>query len=190
MPTIRLTLLCSLLLLLSAPLHARAQNGEAEVRAVVEALFDAMRAGDGEALRMLFHPESRLQTVGTKDGVAVLRTETVEEFVRAVAAPRDEVWDERISGFEARVDGDLATAWMEYRFYVGDRFSHCGVNAFQFVRTPEGWRITQLTDTRRREGCGYGDPANAAGVDEVRTPTRPGPFHSSTVRERRADSAT
>jgi hypothetical protein len=133
---------------------ASAQSAEVEVRAVVDALFDAMRAGDGQALRALFHPEARLQSVGVQDGARVLRTESIEDFVKAVGAPRDEVWDERISGFEARADGDLATAWMEYRFYVGERFSHCGVNAFQLFRGAGGWTVTQITDTRRREGCG------------------------------------
>jgi hypothetical protein len=42
---------------------------------------------------------------------------------------------------------------MEYRFYVGERFSHCGVDSFHLVRTADGWRIVDLADTRRREGC-------------------------------------
>jgi hypothetical protein len=61
----RRALLGSLLLLLTVPLQVRAENAEADVRGMVNALFDAMRAGDGEALRALFRPESRLQTVGT-----------------------------------------------------------------------------------------------------------------------------
>jgi len=137
--------------------HARpasTQQAEVEVRTVVDALFDAMRAGDGEALSALLHPDARLQTVGLRDGEPALRTEAIDAFVLAIGAPREEVWDERISDFEARVDGDLAAAWMYYRFYVGERFSHCGVNAMQLFRTADGWRITQITDTRRLEGCG------------------------------------
>jgi hypothetical protein len=40
-----------------------------------------------------------------------------------------------------------------YVFYVGDRFSHCGVDSFQLVRISAGWRIIQIADTRRKEGC-------------------------------------
>ncbi|MCS3859218.1 hypothetical protein [Salinibacter ruber] len=51
---------------------------------------------------------------------------------------------------EVRVDGPLASAWVPYVFYRGDERSHCGVNAVQLVRGPDGWRILQLTDTRRQ----------------------------------------
>ncbi len=126
---------------------------EAEVITVVERLFDAMRAGDSTAVRALFHPTARLVTTGVREGTPVLQAESVDRFVAAVGSPRTEVWDERIWNVEARVDDNLATAWMDYAFFLGERFSHCGVNAFQLFRTAEGWRIIQIADTRRREGC-------------------------------------
>ena len=52
-----------------------------------------------------------------------------------------------------RVTRALASVWMDYRFYVGECFSHCGVDTFHLVRTAEGWRIVDLADARRREGC-------------------------------------
>jgi hypothetical protein len=41
----------------------------------------------------------------------------------------------------------------EYTFYVGDQMSHCGVNAFQLMKTTEGWKIIGITDTRRKDNC-------------------------------------
>jgi hypothetical protein len=41
----------------------------------------------------------------------------------------------------------------EYAFYVGERLSHCGVDAFQLFKGPDGWRIFEIADTRRSEGC-------------------------------------
>ncbi|HYJ79808.1 MAG TPA: hypothetical protein VEW03_09420 [Longimicrobiaceae bacterium] len=82
-----------------------------------------------------------------------MRVDSVDAFVRAVGTPHTETWDERISGLEVRIDGPLATAWMNYTFYLDGRLSHCGVNAFQLARTPTGWKTIQITDTRRREGC-------------------------------------
>jgi hypothetical protein len=136
----------------------RAQSAEAEVRSVVESLFDGMRTGDSTAVRRVFHPEARLLTVGVRGGQPSLRADAVDEFVRAVGTPHDQVWDERIWDLEIRVDDNLATAWMQYAFYVGESFSHCGVNAFQLFRGAEGWRVIQLTDTRRREGCQLPQP--------------------------------
>jgi hypothetical protein len=145
-----------LLLLATAPIAAgfpSAPTDEAEIVAVVEDLFDAMRAGDAARAARHFHPEARLQSVGAQSGAHVMRTESVAAFVQAIGAPRDDVWDERIWNLEVRVDDGLATAWMSYAFYLGDTFSHCGVNAFQLVRDAEHWRVTQITDTRRRDRC-------------------------------------
>jgi hypothetical protein len=142
----------------SQPLAAQ-DAPEQEVRAVVDRMFDAMRSGDSTAFRALFHPSARLQSVGVREGRTMVRSDSVEAFVRAVGTPHEQVWDERISDVQIRVDGPLATAWMNYAFYLGDRFSHCGVNAFQFVKAEGGWQITQIIDTRRRDCPWSGQPA-------------------------------
>ena len=92
-------------------------------------------------------------SAAVRDGQPVLVETDIAQFVQAVGMPRAEVWDERIANLVIQVDDNLATAWMDYSFYLGPSFSHCGVNAFQLFRAPEGWRIIQITDTRRMEGC-------------------------------------
>jgi hypothetical protein len=153
MATIVRVLAVALLLFGGAAMPLRAQAPEAEVMGVVQRLFDGMRAGDSTAVRAVFHPDARLVSVGVRGGQPLLRSEAVDAFVQAVGAPHEQVWDERIWDVEIRVDENLATAWMHYAFYLGDQFSHCGVNAFQFFHGSEGWRVIQITDTRRREGC-------------------------------------
>lgn len=151
----RLTLLfLAAFVLVHAP-SARAQTTpEADVRAAINRLFDGMRKGDSTAVRSVFHPQARLMSVGTREGRPVLRTDSIDAFVRAVGTPHAEVWDERISNVQIQVSGNLASAWMDYAFYRGETFSHCGVNAFHFFRDADGaWRAIQITDTRRREGC-------------------------------------
>lgn len=126
---------------------------EEEVRAVVQRLFDGMRAGDSTAVRSVFHPAARLLSVGMRDGQPAVIPGSIDDFVQAVGTPHEEVWDERVWNIDIRVDGDLAAAWMDYAFYLGGQFSHCGVDAFQFFRAPDGWKIIGLTDTRRKDGC-------------------------------------
>ena len=136
----------------AAQATTQAATPEQEVKAVVERLFNGMRAGDSAAVHAVFHPQARLQTTALRQGEPVLRTDSIEAFLRAVGTPHTEVWDERVSNLEIRTDGELATAWMDYAFYLDDRFSHCGVNALQFFRTKDrGWQIIQIIDTRRRE---------------------------------------
>lgn len=140
----------ALVLLAATPAGAQDDAG-AEVRLVIERLFEGMRSGDSTMVRSVFHPDARLLTTAVRDGDPVVQVGSIDEFVRAVGTPHDEVWDERISNLEIRVDDPLATAWMDYRFHLGDTFSHCGVNAFQLFRSEQGWRVLQITDTRHRE---------------------------------------
>lgn len=87
----------------------------------------------------------------------VLHLVSVDQFLEAVGTPHDEVWDERIWDVSIDVDDRLAAAWMKYAFIIGEQFSHCGVNAFQFFHGEDGWKIIQITDTRRMDACDLPD---------------------------------
>ena len=129
------------------------QRDHGEVLAVVRRLFDAMRAGDSAALRSTMAPGVVLVSVSDRPGAPPFVVDSMESFIRAVGTPHAEVWDERTSNEVVHVDGRLAVVWADYAFYLGGGFSHCGVDTFQLVRTPAGWKIVALADTRRREGC-------------------------------------
>ena len=150
---IRVTMAFVLLAATAAPAAAQ-ETDEAAVMAVVEAMFDAMRAGDSAAMRAVLHPSATGASVSVREGAPTLtREESLEGFVQAVGTPHEEVWDERIWDAEVRVDGNLATAWMKYAFYLGEQFSHCGVDAFQLFKGEGGWKVFHIADTRQREGC-------------------------------------
>jgi hypothetical protein len=125
----------------------------AAVLATVQGLFNAMRAGDSARVRAAFHPSARLASALVRNGQPELKLDSVSVFARAVGTPHPDVWDERLGATTVHVDGPLAVVWAEYSFYAGTKFSHCGVNAFQLVKTADGWRILALTDTRQRTGC-------------------------------------
>ncbi|NIP60095.1 MAG: DUF4440 domain-containing protein, partial [Gemmatimonadetes bacterium] len=126
--------------------------GDGEPLAAVEALFDAMHAKDTTAMRALFHPEARLMSAGTEGGAPALRSVPIDDFIRAVGGAEGSLLEE-LRDPEVRVDGRLGSVWVGYDLYRNGEFSHCGVDAFQLFRSPEGWKIIQITDTRRREGC-------------------------------------
>ena len=149
--------LFALLLVMAAPAQAQPAADTSAARdavlAVVERLFDGMRASDSTAVRAVFDDGARMQSVGHEDGAPLLRTGSVDRFVEAVGRPHDAVWDERIWDPVIQTDGAMAMAWTPYAFYRGDTFSHCGVNAIHLIRRTDGWKIFYLVDTRRQEGC-------------------------------------
>ena len=132
-----------------------AGSEEVAVRAIIDRLFDGMRAGDSTAVRASFAPSMRLMTVATRDGGPMLRETPADRFVEAVGSPHDAVWDERIWDVAIRRDGPLASAWVPYAFYLGDELSHCGTNAVQLAKLGGAWKIVQITDTRRTDCAGF-----------------------------------
>jgi hypothetical protein len=145
-----------LLVLLAGPVGpVAAQPDSSEVRsdvlAVVQRLFDGMRAGDSTAVRGVFTSAARMQSVQQEEDSLVLREGSVDRFVEAVGRPRDAVWDERIWDPVVHVDGPMATAWTPYAFYLGDALSHCGVNVFHLIRRGGEWSVFYLVDTRRQD---------------------------------------
>ena len=91
---------------------------EAAVVAAVEQLFEAMRTGDSEMARAVFHPEARLGRAG-EDGISF---RPADGFIESIGRPRDEVYDEPIWDWTVHVDGRLAQMWTKYAFYRGDTF--------------------------------------------------------------------
>ncbi len=127
---------------------------DSAVKKPVMLLFDGMRNGDSSMIRAAFSPDAIMQTVvQTKDGKTVIENEKVDEFISVVSKPHKEVYDERITFDVIRIDGNLAIAWAPYKFYVGNTFSHCGVDSYQLVKLNGEWKIQYIIDTRRKENC-------------------------------------
>ena len=130
------------------------QTATDAVKQSVNTMFDAMRKGDSTLLKSVFSKDMVLQSVSTgKDGKSVLNTESAQDFAKAIGTPHTGVYDERIVFGDIKIDGDLASVWAPYQFYLGDKFSHCGVDVFQLMKTAYGWKIIYIVDTRRKDNC-------------------------------------
>jgi ketosteroid isomerase-like protein len=137
------------LLLCAAPLAAQEDPGPGDV---VTALFAAMKAGDADAMQALMHPDVRLISTSVRDGAPVVQVMAVERWIEGVRTSTREL-DERIYDTRVVSEGGLASVWTRYDLFVDGTHSHCGVDHVLLVRTAEGWRIVELSDTRSTEGC-------------------------------------
>jgi hypothetical protein len=128
------SLVAALLVAVTASAGAQAPARTPEQDAayqVIARLFDAMRARDTSAMRAAFVPNASMQTLAP-DGV---RFEPVDGWIQSVArAPAGLLLDERLANPVIHVDADLANIWVDYWFFAGERFSHCGVDAFLLAR--------------------------------------------------------
>jgi hypothetical protein len=78
----------------------------------------------------------------------------MDGFIKAIGSrPDADKWEERLLDYKVKIDGNLAHVWTPYEFWLNDKFSHCGANAFTLAKTDEGWKIVHLIDSRRRSSC-------------------------------------
>jgi hypothetical protein len=136
--------------------QATAQSGEeAAVMEVVNRLFEGMRQADTAMVRSVFDSEAQLHSVGRdpRTGQLGLHEAPIDDFVASLTRfqpgqVNEITWDEVV-----QIDGELATVWAKYELVFNGQFSHCGIDAFDLWKSSDGWRIFQLTDTRRQENC-------------------------------------
>ena len=141
----------------SAVRHMPTDAEREAVLATVQAIFDALAAGDGATLRQVMHPQVLMHSVErSADGVRTVSTSTLEELIARVEGS-EAVLTERMFDPEVRISGDLAMVWTPYDFYVGDQLSHCGADALILARDAEteardadtkAWQIVSLSWTR------------------------------------------
>jgi len=128
-------------------------NDEGAIKKTINNLFTGMKQGDSTIARLAFADNCIMQTISTKTGTALLKTASVNEFINFIGTAHKEKFDERIVFTKILIDGPLAVVWTDYKFYVDEKFSHCGVNSFQLVKGDAGWKIVYLIDTRRKDLC-------------------------------------
>jgi hypothetical protein len=108
---------------------------------VVQAFFDTMTARDVEGARRIMVPDGRFYAMEMRKPVKELQSFTNEEYFgrlqRGKQTNRERMWNP-----EVRVHGLIATVWTPYDFWTDGKFSHCGVDAFDLIKTADGWKIS------------------------------------------------
>jgi hypothetical protein len=127
---------------------------ELAVKKTIDQLFTGMQKGDSAMVRNAFHSSSRMMTcyIG-RDGQSYISEDPLIDVLQAVAGAKENEWNEKIISYSIFIDLNLAQVWTNYEFYFQEKFSHCGVNAFQLVLVENEWKIFQLSDTRKTDGC-------------------------------------
>ena len=128
---------------------------EKGVKSAIEHFFKGFHNRDTAMMREVLHKDIHMQRIGKNQaGSPALVTESIADFLSSMASLPDTLRiEERLLSYNIQTDGDMAHAWTPYEFYLQGEFHHCGVNSFQLLRDPEGWKIVYLIDTRRVEDC-------------------------------------
>jgi predicted ATPase with chaperone activity len=109
-----------------------------------------MKNADPALVKSAFTENAVLQTI-TKDGT--IKNDTIEDFITSISKFSKGDLDERIVIEAIHTDGNLASVFTPYSFYLKEKLIHCGANSFQLVKQNNVWKIQYIIDTRRKENC-------------------------------------
>ena len=136
-----------LLVLASFTQSARAQASDADGKAaiaVADSVLAALSSGNNPTLARLTLDSAVVGGVGLRDGVERLSLRTWGLYINRTGPS---TFTER--GFDAtvRVQDRVAQVWMPYDLYIGDKWSHCGVDTFTLMKSEGRWRVAALIYT-------------------------------------------
>jgi hypothetical protein len=136
-----------LFLIISGSVNAQNQ----EVQKTIETFFEAFHAKDTVKLKSICSDKIILQSIQENTKGGKLSDELASEFYKSIASiPANFNFQEKILSYSIQVDGTMAHAWTPYEFYINDKLSHKGVNAFTLFKENEVWKIIYVIDTRRK----------------------------------------
>ena len=106
----------------------------------VQAFFDTMAAKDVEGARKILQPQGRFHAMRMRDGKPDVRAFSNEEYFADLASVEAE---------DARADLESGSAnprpdrhgVAPYDFWIDGKLSHCGTDAFDLIKTEEGWKL-------------------------------------------------
>lgn len=123
-----------------------------EIQKCIESFFEGFHQRDSTKIKLVCSDKMILQSIsesavkGNK-----LSDESAKEFYKSIASiPSNMKFQEKILGYTIQIDGTMAHVWTPYEFYLNDKFSHSGVNAFTLFKEKDSWKIIYLIDTRRK----------------------------------------
>jgi hypothetical protein len=135
----RLVLIIILCAVASPIARAQSAADRDAVLKTVQAFFDTMTAKDVEGARKILAPQGRFHAMRMRDGD--IRSFSNEEYFAQLQSEK-RTFRERMWNPEVRVHGLIATVWTPYDFWIDGKFSHCGIDAFDLIKTKDGWQIS------------------------------------------------
>ena len=140
-----------ILLLLFIPLVSFGQGLEKEkLKSVVNTFFEGFHSKDSLLIVSVIDKSFDLNSTSLKEDNGVLTNINGDNFVSAIISrPDSPVWKEKLLSFNIKIDGPLANVWVDYEFWIDDKLSHCGANSIHLLKKKSGWKIFNITDSRR-----------------------------------------
>jgi hypothetical protein len=130
-----------------SPHYALAQAVDADGKAaiaVADSVLRALSSGDNATLARLTLDSAVVGGASLRDGVERM---SLRNFGLYTGRTGPSTFTERGFDATARVQDRAAVVWMPYDLYLGDKWSHCGVDIFTLMKQEGHWRVAALIYT-------------------------------------------
>lgn len=129
---------------------------KASAGAVADKLFEAMKAKSAAAIQSLFLDDGQLTALDkpkSGEGFSTTRNFSGAAFAKMISEAKAPEFIEKMPTKNVRIYGDSAVVIGRYTFHVGDKFSHCGTNAFHLLKSNGEWKIANASSTLETANC-------------------------------------
>ncbi len=125
-------------------LNSNAQKQE--VQKTIEVFFEGFHQRDSVKIKLVCSDKMILQSISENSIKGnKLSDESVKEFYKSIVSiPANIKFQEKILSYSIQIDGSMANVCTPYEFYINDKLSHSGVNAFTLFK--EGFLEDNLFD--------------------------------------------
>lgn len=123
-----------------------------EIQETIEVFFQGFHQRDSAKIKSVCSDKMILQSISENSIKGnKLNGESLKEFYKSIASiPSNMKFQEKILSYSTQIDGSMAHVWTPYEFYINDKLSHSGVNAFTLFKEKKSWKVIYLIDTRRK----------------------------------------
>ena len=118
----------------------------------VERFFSALETRSTDLAHEVLLHEGVSFSVRSEDGDSQIRSLPHLQMIDSLSSPGEKM-RERMREPKILLHKGIAVLWTRYDFHRGEKYSHCGVDAFNLIKTSQGWKISGIIYTIEKEGC-------------------------------------
>jgi len=139
-------------------------DDEAAVLAAMDRYLAAISASDLDAMGVMQTPDgmnyrARALPSGGMEVLGRPNSYWVDPARKDGRTYRERYWAPTVL-----VRGSIAMVWAPYEFWIDGKTSHCGVDAFSFVKVDDAWHVANSMWTVEPEACPELRPSDPASL--------------------------
>ena len=141
------------LFIVTAEVFGQSESSEKQaILDTVQKFFNSMAARDSLAASQVLLQDGNYYATRQEATGVLNRMNTFKAFAKRLQQDTTRL-EERMWNPTVLVHQTVAMVWTPYEFKSSGKLSHCGIDSFSLIKTPEGWKISHIVFTMEPDGC-------------------------------------